>query len=87
MTELTTAFAVIGLAFLRLGVPILVLWLLGKALSVENKVAEPGSLEDALRPPHAIFWGDKLSIIQAFAADPATAAAPAAAALRALAEE
>ena len=60
------------------------LWL-GKALGVENRVAEPNSLEDALRPPHALFWGDSLPIIQAYAADPSAPAAPAAAALRALA--
>ena len=33
MAELTaTAFALIGLAVLRLGAPILVIWLMGKAL-------------------------------------------------------
>jgi hypothetical protein len=60
------------------------LWL-GKALGVENRVAEPGSLEDALRPPHALFWGSSLPIVRAYATDPSSAAAPAAAALRALA--
>ncbi len=30
--DLTTLLALIGLAILRLGVPILVIWLLGKAL-------------------------------------------------------
>ena len=59
------------------------LWL-GKALSVENRLAEPNSLADALRTPHAHFWNDGLSIIQAYAADPSAAAAPAAAALRSL---
>jgi superfamily II DNA or RNA helicase len=59
------------------------LWL-GKALGVENRVAEPGSLEDALRPPHALFWGSSLSIIRDYASDPSSTAAPAAAALRAL---
>jgi hypothetical protein len=33
MIELTGMFVLIGLAFLRLGVPILVIWLLGKVLS------------------------------------------------------
>jgi superfamily II DNA or RNA helicase len=60
------------------------LWL-GKALGVENRVAEPNSLEDALRPPHALFWGSSLSIIREYAADPSSAATPAAAALRSLA--
>ena len=34
---------------------------LGKALAVENRIAEPCKLDDALRPPHALFWGDHLS--------------------------
>jgi hypothetical protein len=59
------------------------LWL-GKALSVENRIAEPSSLEEALRAPHAVFWGNCLSIIRAYAADLSAAAAPAAAALRSL---
>jgi len=60
------------------------LWL-GKALGVENRIPEPGSLEDALHPPHALFWGSSLPIVRAYAADPSSAAAPAAAALRSLA--
>jgi superfamily II DNA or RNA helicase len=60
------------------------LWL-GKALSVENRLAEPNSLEDALRAPHLLFWGDSLPMIRAYASNPAAAAAPAAATLRALA--
>jgi superfamily II DNA or RNA helicase len=60
------------------------LWL-AKALGVENHIAEPKSLEDGLRPPYALFWGDILSIIRDYAADPSAAAAPATAALRALA--
>jgi hypothetical protein len=60
------------------------LWV-GRALGVENRAAEPGSLEDALRPPHALFWGSSLPIVRDYAADPSVAAAPAAAALRALA--
>ncbi len=57
------------------------LWL-GKALAVENRIAEPGTLEDALRPPHALFWGDHLGAIRGYAADPSIAPAAAAAALR-----
>jgi superfamily II DNA or RNA helicase len=60
------------------------LWV-SKALGVENRAAEPASLEDALRPPHALFWGEALSTIRAYAADPSSAAAQAAAMLRALA--
>ena len=60
------------------------LWL-GKALGVENRVPEPGSLEYALRTPHAHLWGDSLPIIRTYASDPSAAAAPAAAALRAMA--
>jgi hypothetical protein len=59
------------------------LWF-GKALGVENRSAEPKSLEEALRPPHALFWGESLSIIRTYAADPSAAAASVAAALRAL---
>jgi superfamily II DNA or RNA helicase len=60
------------------------LWI-GKALSVESRAAEPNSLEEALRAPLAHFWKDSLSVIRAYASDPSSAAAPAAAALRALA--
>jgi hypothetical protein len=58
--------------------------LLGKALGVENRIPEPGSIEDALRPPHALFWGNSLPIVRTYAADPSAAAAGAAAALRSL---
>ncbi len=60
------------------------LWL-GKTLAVENRAAAPESLEDALRPPHAHFWGDHLAAVRAYTADASIAAAPAAAALRTLA--
>ena len=60
------------------------LWL-AKALAVENRVAEPGNLEDALRPPSALLWGDHLPAIRAYAADTSIAPAAAATALRALA--
>ena len=59
------------------------LWL-GKAFGVENRVAEPGSLEEALRPPHALFWGDSLSVIRSYASDVSAAVTPASQALRAL---
>jgi superfamily II DNA or RNA helicase len=61
--------------------------LAGKALGVEHHCAEPKSLEEALRPPHILFWGDSLSIIRTYADDPSAAAAPVAAALRALVEQ
>ena len=60
------------------------LWL-AKALAAENRFAELGGLEDALRPPNAIFWGDHLAAIRAYAADPAIAPAAAATALRSFA--
>ncbi len=60
------------------------LWL-GKALAVENRIAEPGALDDALRPPHSIFWGDHFSAFRSYALDPALASAAAAMALRAIA--
>jgi hypothetical protein len=59
------------------------LWL-ARALSVENKVAEPHSLEDALRTPYALFWGDGLSVIREYWSNPTTAAASTTTALRAL---
>jgi superfamily II DNA or RNA helicase len=60
------------------------LWL-AKALGVENRLAEPNSLEDSLRTPYALFWGDSLPVIRAYASDASAAAAPATAALRVLA--
>jgi superfamily II DNA or RNA helicase len=60
------------------------LWL-SKALGVENRAAEPASLEDALRPPYALFWGEAFSTIRAYTADASSAVAPAAAVLRSLA--
>lgn len=59
------------------------LWL-GKALSVENRLAEPASLEDTLRNPHALHWGDHLSAIRNYASDPSFSAVPATIAFRAL---
>ncbi|MBN1569013.1 MAG: DEAD/DEAH box helicase [Acidobacteria bacterium] len=59
------------------------LWL-AKALSVENKLAEPASLEDAMRTPHALCWGGHLSVIRNYASDPSAAAVPATIALRTL---
>jgi superfamily II DNA or RNA helicase len=60
------------------------LWM-GKALSTENRVAEPNSLEDALRPPHEHLWGDSVSAVRDYVSDPSAPAAAAASALRSLA--
>ncbi|MBN2317989.1 MAG: DEAD/DEAH box helicase [Acidobacteria bacterium] len=57
---------------------------LGKALSVENKLSEPSSLEEALRAPHAIYWGDHFSTIRNYASDSSAAAASATIAIRTL---
>lgn len=59
------------------------LWL-SKAMAVENRVPEPGSLEDALRTPHAVFWGDNLPTLRAYLANPALAPAAAISALRSI---
>jgi hypothetical protein len=59
------------------------LWM-GKALSVENKLSEPSSLEETLRAPHAIYWGGHLQAIRNYASDSSAAAASAAIALRTL---
>ena len=43
-----------------------VLWL-GKALAVENRLPVPAELQEALRPPLALCWGEALYPIQEFA--------------------
>jgi superfamily II DNA or RNA helicase len=57
---------------------------LGKALSVENRLAEPAFLEDTLRTPHALCWGDHLSAIRDYASNSSSSAASATIALRSL---
>jgi hypothetical protein len=52
------------------------LWL-GKTLAVENRLAEPGTLEAALRPPHTLLWGNHTTAVRAYAADASSAPAPA----------
>jgi superfamily II DNA or RNA helicase len=59
------------------------LWL-AKALSVEKGLAEPASLEDAVRSPHALCWGDHISVIRNYASTPSSSAAPVVIALRTL---
>ncbi|MBN2242203.1 MAG: DEAD/DEAH box helicase [Acidobacteria bacterium] len=59
------------------------LWL-GKALSVENRLSEPSSLEETLSAPHAICWGEHFPSIRDYASDPSAAASQATTALRAL---
>jgi hypothetical protein len=59
------------------------LWLC-KALSVENRVAAPNSLEDTMSAPYSIFWGDNLATLRDYISNPSAAAAPAAGVLRAL---
>ncbi len=58
-----------------------IVWM-GKALSVENRVEPPDSLEEAMRAPYAIFWGDGLADVRAYASDPSLAATSVAALLR-----
>ena len=60
------------------------LWL-GKALSVEHRIVEPRSLDDSLRAPHAVFWGESVSLLRAYVSDPSAMTAPVSAALRAMA--
>ena len=57
---------------------------LGKALSVENRVAVPDSIEDMMRAPYMNFWGDSFETFRDYASNPSAAAAQAANALRAL---
>jgi superfamily II DNA or RNA helicase len=61
-----------------------VLWL-GKSLAIENRAPEPGALEDALRAPHALFWGDHLPLIRAYVSDASVASPSVTAAMRTLA--
>jgi hypothetical protein len=60
---------------------------IARALSVKNRIAEPGSLEDALRSPYAFLWGETLATIRDYTSNASAAAAPAAAALRTLTGE
>ena len=41
-----------------------------KALAVEQRMPEPGSLEGALLPPLSHAWGEGLPLLRAFANDP-----------------
>ena len=43
---------------------------LGRALAVEARLPEPGSLDDTLRPPLSHCWKDALTPLRAFVADP-----------------
>ena len=42
----------------------------------------PDSLEEAMRAPYAIFWGDGLADVRAYASDPSLAATSVEALLR-----
>jgi superfamily II DNA or RNA helicase len=45
---------------------------LSRALAVENRLPEPGALEDALVPPLAAVWSASVSILQNFVSQPTT---------------
>jgi hypothetical protein len=42
---------------------------LGRALAVENRLAEPASLQDALLPPMSLGWKEALPALRAFVQD------------------
>jgi hypothetical protein len=48
-----------------------------RALAVENRLPEPASGEDALRPPLAFLWKEQVEKIRAFSADSAAGWQPA----------
>lgn len=45
---------------------------LGRALSIEARLPEPGSMEDALRPPLLGLWGAHASCVRDYAVQSAT---------------
>ncbi len=52
-----------------------------KALSVERKADEPKTLEEALRPPYAVFWGDSADLLREYGGNADRPSAPVAQAL------
>jgi hypothetical protein len=56
----------------------------GKALAIENQFAEPETLNDALRAPASVFWGELLPLMNEYAANPASPSAPICEALQGL---
>lgn len=42
----------------------------GKALAAENRIPEPAEMEESLRPPISLLWGEALPILHEFAARP-----------------
>lgn len=57
---------------------------LAKGLAVENRMPEPGSLEDALLPPLALHWKEALEPLRQFQQDAGAACQPALAAVEKL---
>jgi len=50
---------------------------LGRALAIENRLPEPGTLEDSLLAPLSLCWKDALSVLRGFTTDPTQPCAPA----------
>jgi hypothetical protein len=48
----------------------------GRALAVENHIAEPENLNDAFRAPASVFWGESLSLMNDYLSNPASPPAP-----------
>jgi hypothetical protein len=55
-----------------------------KALAVENHSAEPENLNDALRAPALILWGESLSLMNDYLSNPASPPAPVSEALQSM---
>ena len=49
---------------------------LGRALAIENRLPQPGSLEDALLAPLSLCWKDALSVVRGFMADSTQSCSP-----------
>jgi superfamily II DNA or RNA helicase len=49
---------------------------LGRALAIENRMPEPGKVEDALLTPLSAYWGEALSGLRSVTSDPAAAWRP-----------
>jgi superfamily II DNA or RNA helicase len=60
--------------------------LLGRAIAVAKRVQEPAELDEALKAPISIYWGEALPVITRLAATPCSSIAPVAETLQTIAE-
>ena len=50
--------------------------LTGRALAVENRLPEPAQIEEGLRPPVSLLWGDALPTLRELASNSSLPSAP-----------